>query len=119
MEKFPSLVDADGWQVVSQQQFDRDPNENLGSAWRDRAKAAIPVPAPVAFTSAWGTTAATKRRDQKQKGRDMTESMTQPEADYDFRHRRGEQRAWNRSQFGRASLAASAVANSDYAEIAE
>jgi len=92
MQHFPSLVDADGWQVVSQHQLERDPDENLGSAWRDPTKAAIPLPAPVAApSSAWGTAAATKRRERKEKESDITENTAaQPETDYDFRRRKGQ-----------------------------
>ncbi|CAE7761270.1 unnamed protein product, partial [Symbiodinium pilosum] len=47
-DKFPALTDAEGWQVANQKLFDRDPEEDLGSAWRDRAKAAQHMPAPKA-----------------------------------------------------------------------
>eukprot|EP00439_Symbiodinium_sp_Y106_P023299 s5158_g2.t2 len=47
-DKFPALTDAEGWQVANQKLFDRDPEEDLGSAWRDRAKAAQDMPAPKA-----------------------------------------------------------------------
>merc|ERR1711971_851181 len=107
MEKFPSLVDADGWQVVSQQQFDRDSNENLGSAWRDRAKAAIPLPAPVVTPRliVVRNAAAVKQNgaiiDQKQRELEAKVNADFTETDYDFRHRRGKHRAWNRRQFSR------------------
>jgi len=121
MQTFPSLLDADGWQVVSQHQIERDPDENLGSAWRDRAKAAIPLPAPVAVpSSAWGTAAAAKRRERKEKESDIIENTaTQPETDYDLRHRKGQQHARNRAQFSRGSRMASIVANSEHREAAE
>merc|ERR1719213_553298 len=45
MDAFPSLMDADGWQVSSQHMFDRT-SDDLGSAWRDRAKAVASQPAP-------------------------------------------------------------------------
>merc|ERR1719420_350534 len=42
---FPSLVDADGWEVFPAAMM-KDENEDLGNAWCDRAKAAAVVPAP-------------------------------------------------------------------------
>ena len=44
-EKFPVLTDADGWQVLSQRLM-REEEEELGSAWCDRAKAVQHMPAP-------------------------------------------------------------------------
>jgi hypothetical protein len=104
MEKFPSLMDADGWQVVSQHQFDRDEDEDLGSAWRDRAKAAADLPAPKQSpepSGAWGAAAAAKRRTKREEEESGIATTDTNETDYDFRQRRGERRAQNRVQFGR------------------
>jgi hypothetical protein len=117
MEKFPSLVDADGWQVVSQRELERDTEENLGSAWRDRAKAAIPLPAPAAVSSSvWGTVVA-KRRERKEQESDATEDTTV--TDYDVRHRKGQQRAQNRVHYGRGSKIAPSVTNVTCEKFAE
>merc|ERR1719440_1941364 len=45
-DAFPHLVDADGWEVVSQRLFDHSLEEDLGSVWRDRARAIASTPAP-------------------------------------------------------------------------
>mmetsp|Transcript_102506 Transcript_102506/g.161800 ORF Transcript_102506/g.161800 Transcript_102506/m.161800 type:complete len:265 (-) Transcript_102506:100-894(-) len=101
MEKFPSLVDADGWQVFSQRHMERGTEENFGSTWRDRAKAGIPLPAPTAvFSSARGTVVV-KRRERKEQESDATENTTT--TDYDVRHRKGQQRVKNRMHYGRGS----------------
>merc|ERR1712224_316733 len=44
-EQFPLLLSADGWQVVSQRELERSPEEELGNAWLDRAKIASQLPA--------------------------------------------------------------------------
>jgi len=116
MEKFPSLVDVDGWQVFSQRHLERGTEENFGSAWRDRAKAAIPLPAPAAvFSSARGTVVA-KRRERKEQESDATENTT---TDYDVRHRKGQQRAKNRVHYGRGSQSAPPVTNVTCEKFAE
>jgi len=109
IEKFPSLVDGDGWQVGTQRQFDRDPDEDLGSAWRDRAKKAAPLPAPPvqASTNAWSAAAAAKRRERKESNAEE-KLMQQPETEYEARQRKGQQRAKNRAQYGRGTRTASA-----------
>lgn len=103
MDKFPSLTDGDGWQVVSKQQFERDPEEELGSAWRDRAKTAAGVPAPpqkkpAAPPAGYG---AQKRRSAQKKEDAVDREQPQLETDYEFRQRMGQKRAQNRAQYGR------------------
>mmetsp|Transcript_154782 Transcript_154782/g.268214 ORF Transcript_154782/g.268214 Transcript_154782/m.268214 type:complete len:268 (+) Transcript_154782:121-924(+) len=102
MASFPSLCDSDGWQVVSKQQLERDPNEELGSAWRDRTKAAAGIPAPRAAQRAPHVAhAGSRRRAPRNKDEEHNGDQPQFETDYEFRHRIGEKRAWNRTQFGR------------------
>lgn len=103
-EKFPSLLDADGWQVAAQRHFDRDPSEDLGSAWRDRAEAVASKASPAAKASAWGPAAARSR--QKKKVEAVTDDGTErsfPLTDYESRHRDGQRRAMNRIEYGRGS----------------
>lgn len=90
LEKFPSLVDGEGWQVGSQRQFQRDPEEDLGSAWRDRAKAAqkIAAPKPVA--------APVVKRRANDKKEEQEEDKPEPQqfpTDYEWRQRAGQRRA--------------------------
>jgi hypothetical protein len=61
MNLFPSLTDPDGWQVVSQSQFERDPDEELGSAWRDRAKAIASKPGPASASTSAPAALASKK----------------------------------------------------------
>lgn len=94
--KFPSLVDADGWQCVSGaklQEGERDP----GSAWRDRASAAKDKPAPKAKVEPvpW----VRKKRQGQQKVEEL--EQTQPYTDYECRHRAGECRAKQRVKYSR------------------
>lgn len=103
-EQFPTLVDADGWQVPTKRELERDKDEELGSAWRDLAKATASLPAPRAERplpagSAWG--AAARRRRQKDGEVEGYDEQWQPETDYEFRHRVGQIRAKNRAQYGR------------------
>lgn len=100
LDLFPSLTDKEGWQVVDQKQFDRDPDEELGSAWRDRAKSAASKPAP--RSSNTSATVAPNQKRRPAKGYDANNAEVPVlESDYDFRQRRGQQRARNRAQFGR------------------
>lgn len=100
LEAFPSLTDSDGWQVVSQAQFDKDPDEDLGSAWRDTAKDAADKPAPPKSSNTAPTAWGPKRRAAKEKQEDAPEAAL-PETDYEQRLRRGQQRAKNKAVFGR------------------
>lgn len=97
--KFPSLIDADGWQVpcARTQALDKD----LGSAWRDRAKAAADKPSPKPAPpkqplSAWGQ----GRRRQGQKMEEEIEPMPAL-TEYESRKRAGQQRLQHRVQYGR------------------
>lgn len=98
-ELFPSLMDADGWQVGSQRLFERDPDEEQGSVWRDRAKAAKDVPAPK-VTPAMHS-AARRRPLANKEGYSEEAEGGEWMTDYEFRHRVGQRRAKHRAQFGR------------------
>jgi len=97
LNKFPSLVDADGWQITSRRQIERDAEEDLGSVWRDRAKAAADKPGPKAAPPL----VPTVKRRSRHKGFYSGGEPQQTETDYDFRKRIGQKRAQNRVQYGR------------------
>mmetsp|Transcript_35228 Transcript_35228/g.56625 ORF Transcript_35228/g.56625 Transcript_35228/m.56625 type:complete len:260 (-) Transcript_35228:45-824(-) len=105
-EKFPVLTDAHGWQVVSQRLIDRDPEEDLGSAWCDRAKAVQHMPAPVSEKSP-SPVLAPKRKPKKEEKDEKALEEDVFETDYDFRHRIGQNRAKHRARYGRGRGTAS------------
>merc|ERR1712187_1050311 len=96
-QAFPVLVSADGWQVVSKRQLDQDAENDLGSAWCDRAKAAVDKPAPQA-TVAPKAAQLKKRTDNDDTNRFKD---TPQETEYELRQRLGQQRVRNRAKFGR------------------
>jgi len=102
ISKFPSLVDADGWQITSRRQLESDPNADLGSAWCERAKAGAAAPAPApsqgqrAPMGAWG-----QRRKEKAKESEDQADQTEWPTDYEARHQAGQRRALKRAQYGR------------------
>mmetsp|Transcript_107203 Transcript_107203/g.301694 ORF Transcript_107203/g.301694 Transcript_107203/m.301694 type:complete len:267 (-) Transcript_107203:105-905(-) len=109
-EKFPTLVDSNGWQVVSQQRIERNADEDLGSAWRDRASAAaeLPAPRPVVAPRPWGpqaTRASRRRAEAGDTKDDASIDAPLPETDYEFRQRVGQRRAKNRAQYSRGARA--------------
>lgn len=110
-EKFPSLVDRDGWQVANTRDFERE-EEDLGSKWRDRAKAVADLPAPkvtAATTAAAGAWSRRRRQESGEEGAAASafgaegeeQETALPETDYEFRHRVGERRAKTRALYGR------------------
>lgn len=98
MDAFPSLMDADGWQVPSQHLFDRSTEEDLGSAWSDRAKAIASKPAPLPATSMKVVGGGVKKRASKQELSGSPDAP-QSETEYEFRQRLGRQRIQNRTRF--------------------
>jgi len=98
IDAFPSLVDADGWQVCSQQLFDRNPEADLGSAWRDRAKAIASTPAPCPVAKPANPLAIRQKRASKQDDGASPETV-HVETEYELRHRLGKQRISNRVRF--------------------
>lgn len=99
-DKFPVLSDSNGWQVASRHQLERNEDEDLGSAWRDRAKAAKDIPAP---RPTMATTAVPSRRrpDKPQDCSGDTEKAEIFLTEYEHRHRAGQRRALRRAQYGR------------------
>merc|ERR1740123_576602 len=99
---FPTLMDGNGWQVVNHKTLEEEPNEDLGSIWRDRAKAAADIPAPRATppsnAPAWGA----KQRQRRTKEKEESEEYLLP-TDYELRQKAGERRARHRAQFGRGA----------------
>jgi len=95
--KFPSLIDADGWQVPAVR---LQADEDLGTGWRDHVKAAADKPAPKA-SSRQPVVLGPRRKQSKQKDANPDQHV-QPLTDYDCRHKAGQQRAQQRVQYGRS-----------------
>jgi len=95
---FPLLVGADGWQVPPARLEAQD--EEFGSIWCDRAKAAADKPAPLRGSqppAPWGP----KKKKQGQQENGSVE-QTQPLTDYECRHQAGERRAKQKVIYGRS-----------------
>jgi len=108
-DKFPCLTDGNGWQAVSQRQLERD-DEDLGSAWCDRAKVAArlpqpPLPVPV-DSRAWGAARQeafpSRRAPSGSKGDDEC-FAPEVETEYEMRQRLGQRRIQHRVQYGRGA----------------
>jgi len=101
--QFPTLMDGNGWQVVNQRTLDEEQKEDLGSIWRDRAKAAADIPAPrpspPSNAPAWGA----KQRQRRPKDREEKEEDYLLPTDYELRQKAGERRARHRAQYGRGA----------------
>jgi len=104
IDAFPSLFDADGWQVAGQQQLARSSEQDLGSAWCDHAKIIASTPAQRPAARMVATVATLKKRVSKQ-DESIGLEMQQPESEYEYRQRLGKQRVKNRAQFGRGAKA--------------
>merc|ERR1712125_102862 len=98
MGQFPALVDSEGCQAQRQSQPERHADENLGSAWRDRAKAASALAAPRPVAQSKIGVAPRQRHHQNVYGC----HEKQPETEYEMRHRVGQRRAKHKVQCGRA-----------------
>jgi len=97
-DRFPLLVGADGWQVPAARLEAQD--EELGSVWRDRAKAAADKPAPQHSSQApmpWGP----RKKKQGQQEEGLVE-QAQPLTDYECRHLAGERRAKQKVIYSRS-----------------
>lgn len=99
LEAFPSLVDADGWQVSSQQMFERGLEDDLGSAWCDRAKAGASMPLPRQVARVPATLNVKKRSAKQGKVSNLVLDTELPETEYEVRHRLRKQRLSNRARF--------------------
>jgi len=99
-EKFPVMVDADGWQVAN---FDRVEaaalEEELGSAWCDRAKAVADLPAPKA--PAVPLPAVARRKPRKQVGGGLAEEPEPFLTEYEYRHEVGQRQRKLRTKFSK------------------
>jgi uncharacterized protein (DUF4415 family) len=95
--EFPALLDADGWQMLRMGlQADE---EELGSVWRDRAKAAVDKQTEQSSKAAMAC--APQRKQGKAKDDEDTEQL-QTLTDYECRRQRGERRAKHRVQYSRS-----------------
>lgn len=94
-EKFPSLGGH------GQHHSEQGKEEDLGSAWRDRAKAAADIPAPQPTARPAAAWPAQARRKPGTRRDDEGEEASQPLTDYQFRQQAGQRRAKHRAQFGR------------------
>lgn len=104
-EHFPSLLDAEGWEVVGRQQLENDSKE-LGSAWCDRAKAVAARPAPeVPPARPAQVSCGLQRREARAMDEvfDVDESAAPDEVEYARRRRLGQRKASIREKFKRAS----------------
>jgi len=100
-DKFPSLVDSDGWQVLPSVRLQAE-DEEPGSAWCDCAKAVAKKPAPKRNSQTaviWGP-----KKKQSVEQKEEEEDQARPFTDYECRHRAGEQRAKHRVQYGRGRV---------------
>jgi len=99
--KFPSLTDADGWQIVGLARLEQDLMGNLGDDWAEKAKigASAPCPAP-GFRASLGAWGRPTRQKQKEDQKEDAEHH-QPPTDYEYRHIVGQQRAQRHAKYGR------------------
>lgn len=109
-EKFPSLVDADGWQILCPM-LGQVSEGGLGSAWRDLALTAADKPELKRKPQQPRPNA---RRPPVQGKKHAEGDAIQPMSEFEARQRDGERRYQNRKQYGgqdrRRSLCASTYA---------
>merc|ERR1719323_2637222 len=83
-------------------QLEQGLDEEPGSEWRDRAKAAAHMPArrpaPVATAPAWGRAPRVRRSNQKEEEGEPEQLVVN---DYELRQRAGQRRVQLRVQYGR------------------
>lgn len=114
-DKFPCLMDGDGWQVPGTRANLASETEEPTNAWRDRAKAAAALPspqrpAPAPKAARRGPAVPKKSNDAQQV--DGAEYCTELETDFEFRQRRGERRARNIAKARKAPSSQAAKAGS-------
>jgi len=97
LNKFPSLTDADEWELPSRRAFELDKNANDKSDWRDRAKDAADLPGH--SLGPRKLVAARRKKMPKQTQREVTEDQC-PDA-YELRQQQGQRRALKQAQYGR------------------
>merc|ERR1712187_977031 len=94
---FPSLTDADGWQVPSRRGFELDVDANDKTDWRDRTRDAAEKPAPASAPRI--PVVARKKKKEKVFHNEGVEPLLGLD-DYELRQQQGRRRALNHSQFG-------------------
>lgn len=104
---FPSLVDSEGWEVAGNKHLEQD-SQDLGSAWRDRAKSAVNLPTQTPKTRAAAAPAVRQQRQEKHRELDADENLTE----YEVRQLAGQRRAEHRARHQR-SWAAAALQEQD------
>jgi hypothetical protein len=95
---FPSLVVADGWEVVDAHSIVNGASKGLGQDWCARVKAAAELPTPK--SKPIETVPVRRPLELQNKSVDNPDS-TELETDYECRQRQGKQRAGNRAKFPR------------------
>lgn len=109
-DRFPTLVDSEGWQVAGKHQFDLGPDLDLSSAWCDRARAAASMPAPRASRLAVAPApVSTGPRRSAGLAEQEEEELEGPIDEYDLRHAAGQRRIRHRARFAPRRLAAAAA----------
>jgi len=104
MCEFPSLTDADGWQVPSRRGFQLDQEAEDKTAWCDHAKRVANLPAPHVVSRKPQPTA---RRKQQNAVAAQAAGNLEAEADaqwidsYELRQQQGQRRARRLAQHGR------------------
>lgn len=98
---FPSLMDTEGWEVAGNKHLEQD-IQDLGSAWRDCAKNAMNLPAQIPKPRAVAAPAMRQQRQEKHKGPDAEDDLTE----YEARHLAGRRHAERRMQRQRGRVAA-------------
>lgn len=98
---FPSLMDSEGWEVFGNKHLEQDP-QDLGSAWRDRAKNAMNLPAQTPKPRAVAAPAMRQQRQEKHKEFHAEDDLTE----YEARQLAGRRRAERRAQRQRGRVAA-------------
>lgn len=101
---FPSLVGADGWEVANLQQLNH-PDEVVGTAWCDRAKAIANKLAPQPAPRTVAKVGIPKKSNSRAAASSPKRSQAEFETDYEYRHRVGKDRIRNRAQFRRGAKA--------------
>jgi len=109
---FPSLIDADGWQVPCKRLHEED----LGTAWCCLAKTAVHKPAPKGVVRSSRLTATRSRRQgQREAADDLEEGAYEQQVftDYEHRHQKRWRRAQHPCQYGQSSHRRGVVASAN------
>jgi len=96
-EKFPVLTDSQGWQVINHHQLDRNPDEELGNAWCERAKIAAQLPTSSARVQKAMPSATVGRSSKKVPLQDSVLDPPNEDMEYELRQKKGQQHAQSRA----------------------